>query len=165
MEPASRASAAARAYAGPVRPRTVLAALALLIAASLAGVSLASRARPASGLVEGRLRPCPDTANCVCSQDLGEEHAIAPLTVEGDPDEAFARLAGRLQARHHLIWLDDAYAHFEVSGWLGLRSDLELLLDREGRRIHVRAASRVGRADLGASRRRVEALREELARR
>jgi uncharacterized protein (DUF1499 family) len=150
---------------GPVRPRIVLAALGLLIAASVLGVVLASRSRPPSGLVDARLRPCPETENCVCSQDLGAEHAIDPLVIRGNPDEAFALLVGQLQAQHELLLLEDAYAHFEVSNWFGLRGDLELLLDRERRQVHVRAASRVGRADLGANRRRVEALRGELAQR
>lgn len=145
-----------------MRPRIVLVALALLIVAAFVGVALSSRARPPSGLVGGRLRPCPETANCVCSQDTDEEHAIAPLAVRGDPDEAFALLVGRLQARHELLLLEDAYAHFEVSSWLGLRSDLEIWLDHGAHLMHVRAASRVGRADLGANRRRVEELREEL---
>ena len=40
--------------------------------------------------------------------------------------------------------------------------DLELLLDSEAGVIHVRSASRVGRSDLGANRRRVEDLRRRL---
>lgn len=148
---------------GPVRPRIVFFALAFLIAAAIVGVGLASRSGPASGLVEGRLRPCPPTDNCVCSQDQGTEHAIAPFRVAGDPDEAFARLVGRLQVRHDLLHLEDSYAHLEVSSWIGIRSDLELMLDREAGLVHVRAASRVGRVDLGGNRRRVEALRGELS--
>lgn len=147
---------------GPVRPRIVLAALTLLLAAAVAGIALASRSRPVSGLVEGRLRPCPTTDNCVCSQDQDGAHSIPPLAVAGDPDEAFARLVGRLQARYDLLFLEDSYAHLEASNWIGIRSDLELMLDRDAGLIHVRSASRVGRVDLGANRRRIEALREEL---
>ena len=147
---------------GPVRPRIVLAALTFLLAAAVVGVALTSRSRPASGLVGGRLRPCPTTDNCVCSQDSGETHSISPLVVTGDPDEAFARLVGRLDTRYELLLLEDSYAHLEVSNWLGMRGDLELMLERETGLVHVRSASRVGRVDLGANRRRVEALRKEL---
>lgn len=145
-----------------VRPRIALAALAFLLAAAVVGVAFASRSRPTSGLVDGRLRPCPTTDNCVCSQDPGEAHAISPLVVTGDPDEAFARLVGRLDTRYELLSLEDSYAHLEVTSWLGMRSDLELMLDRDTGLVHVRSASRVGRVDLGANRRRVEALRGEL---
>ena len=145
-----------------MRPRTVILALALLIVAAILGVVLASHRRPPSGLVNGRLRPCPPSRSCVCSQDEDPAHHVAPLDLWGDPDEAFARLIGRLQERYELLLLDDVYAHFEVTSWLGLESDLELWLNREARVIEVRAASRIGSRDFGANRRRVEALREEL---
>lgn len=145
-----------------MRARTVLLALALLIVAAVVGVGFASRERPVSGLVDGRLRPCEDDAPCVSSQARDEDQVVDPLLLRGDPDEAFARLLGTLRERHELLLLDGDYAHFEVSSWLGVRSDLELLLDREARVVHVRSGSRVGGGDLGATRARVEALREEL---
>ena len=145
-----------------MRARTVLLAVALLIVAAVLGVGFASRERPASGLVDGRLRPCDGDAPCVSSQVQDEGHAVAPLRLRGDPDEAFARLLGTLRDRHELLLLDGDYAHFEVSSWLGVRSDLELLLDREARVAHVRSGARIGGGDLGASRARGEALRKEL---
>ncbi len=41
-----------------------------------------------------------------------------------------------------------------------LASDLELLLDESSGVLHVRSASRIGKSDLGANRKRIEALRE-----
>jgi uncharacterized protein (DUF1499 family) len=152
-----------------MRRKTVLLLLCALLLAAAVGLSLSSRRAPALGLIEGRLRPCPDKPNCVCSEGgRDEEHAIAALPIRGDPDEVFAALVGRLNERHRLLSparladLDD-YAHFEVTTTLlRFRDDLELRLDREARVIQVRSASRVGRSDLGTNRRRVEALRAEL---
>ena len=146
-----------------MRRRTVFLLLGLLLLAAVVGLSLSSRRRPESGLVDGRLRACPTKPNCVCSQDPDEGHLVEPLQIIGDPDEAFAALVGRLKQRHELLHLGDDYAHFElVSSVLRFRRDLELLVDREARLIHVRSASRVGHTDLGANRRRVEALRAAL---
>ena len=68
----------------------MLAVLALVLAAAV-GLSLAARRRPPSGLVDGRLRPCPDTPNCVSSQTGDEARAVRPLRFDDDPQEAFAR--------------------------------------------------------------------------
>lgn len=153
-----------------MRRKTVLLLLTALLVAAAVGLSLSSRAAPASGLVEGHLRPCPETPNCVCSEGIqDEEHAVAAFAIRGDPDEAFSALIGDLYTRHVLLFpaelseLDD-YAHFQVTTrLLRFRDDLEVRLDREARLIQVRSASRVGHSDLGANRRRVEALRAQLA--
>ena len=56
--------------------------------------------------------------------------------------------------------------HAEIrSPLFGFVDDLELRIDPDRARVDVRSASRVGRSDLGANRRRVEVLRERLTRR
>jgi uncharacterized protein (DUF1499 family) len=139
----------------------VLAVLALVLVAAV-GLSLAARRRPPSGLVDGRLRPCPDTPNCVSSQSAVEDQAVRPMRFEGDPQEAFARLVGLVDTlpRTVLLQHDEGYAHFEVTtALLRFRDDLELQLDATAGVIHLRSCSRVGRSDLGTNRRRVEAIR------
>jgi len=42
---------------------------------------------------------------------------------------------------------------------VGYTDDLELLLDEDSGVLHIRSASRIGRSDLGANRKRIEALR------
>lgn len=145
-----------------MRPRFLLLALLALLAAAVLALSLASRRRPDLGLVDGRLRPCPPTPNCVSSEGADPSHAVEPLRFHGDPDEAFARLVGQVRSRPRteLLTLEDGYAHFEVRTWLGFRDDLELRLEREALQVHVRSASRIGRSDLGVNRARVESLRE-----
>ena len=65
-------------------------------------------------------------------------------------DEPNAELAKRDGDYAHAVW---------STSLIGFRDDVELLLDREARAIHVRSASRVGHSDLGANRKRVDALR------
>lgn len=115
------------------------------------------------GLVQGSLAPCPDKPNCVCSRDTEEPHAIEPFGLGfDDPEAAFAELvevAGGLDGAR-LITSEPGYAHFAVTTpVLRFIDDVELELDSAGARAHVRSASRVGHSDLGANRKRVEALR------
>ena len=46
------------------------------------------------GVTDGRLKPCPGTPNCVCSQDdpSDKEHYIEPITYSGDSKAAIAKL-------------------------------------------------------------------------
>ena len=148
-----------------MRPRVLVPCLLALVAAGLVGLSLASRTRPPSGLVEGTLRACPPAPNGVSSQAADAQHVVPPLLVVGDPHQAFARAVSVVDGwpRSELLVLEERYAHFEItSAWLRLRDDLELLLDEGGGRIHVRSSARVGQTDFGANRSRVERLRAAL---
>ncbi|MFO0930086.1 MAG: DUF1499 domain-containing protein [Gemmataceae bacterium] len=88
-------------------------------------------------------------------------HAIEPLRFDDDADAAWDRLRRtvRAQPRMRVITEDDGYLHAEATTRL-LRfvDDVEFLLDRVGRQIHVRSASRLGYSDLGTNRRRIEAI-------
>ena len=112
---------------------------------------------------EGRLSPCPRTPNCVCSQDEDPRHRIAPLRFEGDPDAAMAQLEEIIESmprtRVETRSPDYLRARFKTRV-LRFTDDVELLLDREARVVHVRSASRVGYSDFRANRQRVEAIRE-----
>ena len=140
---------------------------ALLLGA--AGLWLAARAsqRPVqAGLADGRLRPCPPTPNCVCSEDPDPERRVPAFATEdggGDPGAAFASLVSHVQALEEAeaLQIGEDYAHFVFrTPLLGFADDLELRLDAGAGLIHVRSSSRVGRSDLGANERRVERLRE-----
>lgn len=127
-------------------------------------LALPSWRRPAVGLVEGHLRRCPATPNCVCSEGETGEHAIAPLVFEDAPDAAWKRLVHVLEStpRAHVITQESNYMHVEfVTPLMRYVDDVEFRL--EGQQIQIRSASRVGRSDLGANRARVEKLRAEFA--
>jgi uncharacterized protein (DUF1499 family) len=150
-----------------MRRKTVLLTLALLalplVVLALGLVAARASRRPVeAGLVDGRLRPCPSTPNCVCSE--GAEPSIEPLAFEGEPEAAFRSLLAFLddEPRVQRVELDGDYAHYTFrTPLLGFVDDVELRLDRERGAIEVRSASRVGHSDLGTNRRRVESIRAE----
>jgi uncharacterized protein (DUF1499 family) len=118
---------------------------------------------PPIGLVDGRLRSCPISPNCVCSQDEDAGHHIEPLPYKDSPREAWDRLNDLIQKlpRTRVVSHDDRYLQVEFTTQL-LRfvDDVEFLLDVDASVIHVRSASRIGYSDLGANRKRIEAIRQ-----
>lgn len=114
------------------------------------------------GLVEGRLRNCPDSPNCVCSQETRPDYAIAPFPFTRDVAVAKTRLLEAVATlpRTKVITNDDEYLHITCTSLL-MRyvDDLEFQIDPTAGVIHVRSASRVGYSDLGVNRQRVEAVR------
>lgn len=118
------------------------------------------------GVVEGRLRPCPESPNCVCSFDTDREHSIPPLTFSDSPEAAMERLRQTVKAMPRTRLVVDAagYLHVEFRSLiLRFVDDVEFLVDAETRMIHVRSASRLGYSDLGVNRRRIEAIRKAFA--
>jgi uncharacterized protein (DUF1499 family) len=114
------------------------------------------------GAADGKLRPCPGSPNCVSTQAADEFHRIDPLTFEDSPDAAMARLktALLLQPRVKIVTATDTYLHAEfTTALLRFVDDVEFLIDPQHKVIHFRSASRLGYSDLGANRRRMEAIR------
>lgn len=107
------------------------------------------------------LAACPDSPNCVCSEEARDSHAIAPIPFRGDASAAWARLSAVLeQLGGKAVRSGDQYLWFEFRSLLvGFVDDVECRLNRERQQIEIRSASRVGYSDLGANRRRVEAIR------
>ena len=111
---------------------------------------------------DGKLRHCPDTPNCVCSIDRGMPHYTEPLSFSGDPDVAFDRLKAVLadRPRTRLMEEEANYLRLECHSLVfRFIDDLEFCVDRQAMKIHVRSASRTGKYDFRANRRRVEAIR------
>ncbi len=130
--------------------------------------NLAGKRPRTLGLQNGRLRPCPNRPNCVCSQQEADvrgegPHHVHPFTFEGSPAAAWKRLRRVIEARPDatIITDDGRYLHAEFrSRLMGFVDDLECLLDPAHSRIEVRSASRLGYSDFGVNRARVEELRE-----
>lgn len=118
------------------------------------------------GAVDGRLKSCPESPNCVCSFDTDREHGIPPLTFSDSPEAAMERLRQTVKAtpRTRFVVDDAGYLHVEFRSLiLRFVDDVEFLIDAESRVIHVRSASRLGYSDLGVNRRRIEAIRKAFA--
>ena len=114
------------------------------------------------GVHDNRLSACPSTPNCVSSQALDGQHRIAPLAFSGDADAAFARLKLILTRRNDSTIIEEhsGYLRVELHTTLFV-DDGEFLLDRGGRVIQVRSASRLGHSDLGKNRSRMESIRRD----
>ncbi len=140
----------------------LLAAGLFVVLASL-GLSCASRRAPALGVSAGRLLPCPDSPNCVCSQDDPASPSwIEPLELRGDAGDELERLAKLLEAtpRASIVERGEGYLRAEfTTALLRFVDDVEFLVEAPAGVIHVRSASRVGHSDLGANRKRIEELR------
>mgnify|MGYP002789515055 CR=1 FL=1 len=137
---------------------TLLALLALL--ASLILPSMAPQ--PSSSVADGHLAPCPDSPNCVCSQDTRPGHHIDALPYSGEPAVALARLKDLVQRepRTRIVETSQQYLRAEFrSRVFRFVDDVEFLADPARGVIEVRSASRVGYSDMGVNRRRMEHLR------
>ena len=139
-------------------------------AALVAGqMNLLSGRRPQDlGARDGLLKP-PVAAswNSVSSQAARhphtEYHEIAPLRYQGDGNAAFRRLADIVKSLPGATVItsqpDYLYAEFQTP-MLKFVDDVEFLLDQPAGVIQMRSASRLGRKDFGANRKRLEAIRQ-----
>ena len=119
----------------------------------------------ATGAAGGRLAVCPESPNCVCSQDTDARHAIAPLRYKGYSFERARKvLLGVLSGMKRTRIVEDtgAYLHVEfTSAIFRFVDDVEFLFDAGSGTIHMRSASRAGYSDFGVNRRRMEAIRSQ----
>lgn len=117
------------------------------------------------GVRDGKLTPCPNTPNCVCSQGADAAHSIEPLTYNSSPAEAMAALKKTIEAmpKTKIITENNNYLYAEfTSALMGFVDDVEFYLDETAKVIHVRSASRLGQSDLGVNRKRIETIRTNL---
>ncbi len=138
---------------------SILITLFVILAVLLTVLSCASNPSKVQ-LVDGKLRPCPDSPNCVSSESDVTSSRVEPLTFKGRPEMAWSNLketiremGGKIQEEHD----DYLWATFTTRVFRFV-DDVESRVSSEGI-IHVRSGSRKGYSDLGVNRRRVERLR------
>ena len=123
--------------------------------------------RPANlGARDGQLAPANSKPNNVSSQAAVSDtkHHVAPFQFSGDPAMAFEKLVKlvRAQSGASVITQNGGYVHAEFSSALmGFVDDVEFLLAPEQGVIHVRSGARLGYADFGVNRQRIESLRAQ----
>jgi len=140
---------------------SIIVILVLVVCAYFAYLSMNETA-PDTSLIDGKLRPCPATPNCVSSETTGEKFiepfkATADLQLGDLWDATIKRIVeqgGNIQTQED----DYVWATFQ-SSLFKFTDDVELRRDNEANIIHVRSGSRSGKSDLGVNRKRVEALR------
>lgn len=138
----------------------VFAVLVVTVVAQLAYLSATATA-PKVGLVDGHLRPCPTTPNCVSSESSMPPWRIEPLRFEGAPQVAWDDLRAAIEAlggtvveeRDGFLWATFTSRVFRFV------DDMEFHMEAELGVIQLRSASRVGRSDLGVNAKRVARLR------
>ena len=137
-----------------------------LVVSAAAGL-LVSCASVGTGLVDGRLRPCPSSPNCATSEGAEPDVAALPLGPSGDAKRcarrraALAAVLALLEGEEHveIAEVGDGYVHAVFrSRVLGFPDDVELRVDLEAGVVHMRSASRYGYADFGVNRARLERL-------
>ncbi len=140
--------------------------MAIAAALSFLSLSCSSTAKHPAGLAAGTLSPCPDSPNCVLSEQEDSSAYIKPLAFSLPPEQAWQALKLSIQSMGGTIeQAEDNYL------WATFRStimrfvdDVECRLDSEQSIIHLRSASRVGHSDFGVNRKRMEKLRQIFAR-
>jgi uncharacterized protein (DUF1499 family) len=142
------------------------------IAAGQAGL-LQGTAPTDLGVQGGRLKPPSLTPNSVSSQAAlypdNPQHAqaqIAPLAPRGDRPATIAKLKSLIEAmpRTQIVKSEPDYLYVQfTTPLMKFVDDVEFWFDPAAQVVQVRSASRLGEGDLGANRKRIEALRAALA--
>jgi len=146
----------------------VVGGVVLLPVAGLALLSAFSRRPSNLGVVEGRLAPCPESPNCVSTQAQDAVHRMEPISCSGSAADALARIKAVIVSRPRtkIVTEKGNYLHVEfTSALFRFVDDVEFLIDEPNGRVHFRSASRVGYGDLGANRKRMEAIVAEFGQR
>ena len=115
--------------------------------------------KPHLGLQQGELLPCVSSSNCVNSMTSSD---VVPIEFDEPSDQAWQRigaiisdLGDTVQAQQvNYLWVTFQTPLF------GFVDDVEILLLAEDNTMHIRSASRVGRSDFGANKKRIEMIRE-----
>lgn len=110
---------------------------------------------------DGHLDPCPNTPNCVNSEQLHGKASIDPLQVSGFLLKSWQVLQRSVEEEGgRIITVSDTFLHATFrSRIFRFVDDVACRLDQENKLIHIRSASRVGYSDLGVNRKRVERIR------
>ncbi len=129
-------------------------------------MGMVSRSGEAPGLFNDRLSGCPDRPNCVCSEYAGDSaHYIEPVHLPAGTQAEVTQLARRIiqELGGRVVVERDGYlaATFR-SALFGFVDDLELRIDEQEQRLHIRSASRVGYSDSGVNARRVKQLKKRM---
>lgn len=105
-----------------------------------------------------KLKPCPQSPNCVSTQTDQADKKRDPIAYTGTTADAKARLKKAVDGmkRTQLKSESDNYLHYTFKTWpIPFIDDVEFLFDEGAKLIHYRSASRVGHSDLGVNSKRM----------
>ena len=132
----------------------------LLLFSFMAVIRL-SHTAPRLGLQNGKLLPCPDSPNCVCSE---QEPGLALHLGSYGREQAWQLLQNIVAAQGgEIVKHNETYLHAKFySKWMHFIDDFEARLDREAGLIQMRSAARSGYYDFNVNRKRIEAIRKKM---
>ena len=129
-------------------------------------LGIRSQTGSAKGLVDGRLAPCPDTPNCICTEYPDDTaHFTQPLSLDAINKEDISHAVQ--QAIQHtggeiINTTENTVTATYTSSIFRYVDDFEVRIDKAAAQLHIRSASRVGRSDLGANIKRVNAFKQAI---
>lgn len=144
--------------------KIIITLLIIAVVTLLAVLGHLSRSGKAPGIIEGKLRRCPDKANCVSSEYKEDsKHYITPVTLPENTlvdslqilQETIKGLGGVIETENKSY-----IAATFSSSVFGFVDDLEIRLDPLKNTIHFRASSRVGYSDFGVNKKRVKLIKD-----
>jgi len=125
-----------------------------------------SKAKSAPGLISDLLSKCPATPNCICSEFKSDEsHFIDPIHYPiNHGDTVIQKIKSTLHSMNGQITTEsDTYiAAIFTSSIFGFVDDFEVRIDKNQQTIHIRSASRVGRGDMDANKKRATEFKTKL---
>lgn len=111
-----------------------------------------------------RLKPCPNSPNCVSTLEARKSKRMEPMAFSASPDTVLVRLEKFMDRYENatLVERDDNYFHYTFETPIGkFIDDVEFLVDPNAQVIHFRSASREGYGDFGKNKRRMKKLRKD----
>lgn len=105
-----------------------------------------------------KLKPCPESPNCVSTQTQQKSKQMEPIPFELDPKEMIKIIQGVVESlpNTHLEKESLSYLHYTFkSAIFRFTDDVEFLIDAEQKLIHFRSASRTGYSDMGVNKKRM----------
>ncbi|MEL7497827.1 MAG: DUF1499 domain-containing protein [Planctomycetota bacterium] len=140
--------------------------LPLVAVAGLYFMSMSANPPSTLGVRNGTLAECPESPNCVATQSGNDSQRMEPVSYEGSSEAIIEKIKSTVEtkfARTKLISETEHYLHFEFTSLIfRFVDDVEFLIDDTSKQIHFRSASRVGYSDLGANRKRMQTIVDEL---
>ena len=141
----------------------IVASVSLAVVIILFVLAYRSHSGMAPGMVDGRLKHCPDKPNCVNSEfESDTAHYVEPLVyAQQDSAQVMGRLKGVIVNMGGKVEKEEStyLAASFTSSLFRFVDDLEIRVDTDQNTVHLRSASRVGYGDNGVNRKRVEQLK------
>jgi uncharacterized protein (DUF1499 family) len=117
---------------------------------------------PEVGLISTGLRPCPDSPNCVTSQNGDKDHAILPIAYPSSRTAAYDKMKRIIMQQSNATIVREEENYMQVTFRTKIMrfvDDVEFWFPENEPVIHMRSASRLGHSDLGVNRKRMAHIR------